>query len=69
MIFRCIDLHLLVADDRGSAGWVAPYLFEAIDARIPPYWEFQSFTMFESERWDPGSICDSAQSGWPSARR
>lgn len=45
------DLQFLVQSDSKSATWVSPHLFEPVDSRLPPYWEFVSFAIEGSERW------------------
>ncbi len=37
------DVRLLVQNDNGDARWKAPYFFEEVDGRVPPYWEFHAF--------------------------
>lgn len=49
-IFRD-DLRFLIQNDVGSAAWKAPYLFETIDSRLPPYWQFASFNVLGDQPW------------------
>ena len=38
------DLTYLIQNDFGDARWEAPYFFQELDGRLPPYWEFRAFS-------------------------